>query len=201
MIDPQIIADDLYGAAPLRQVIGSPIQCSTFAAAGLSAKNNRDGSRHRLKARKKPRLYAGVENSLIFGIAEAVSRQIESHLFGREHVLAGIPGANKSAVFFADARDFAMVFQAQGGSFPVQTGEAGLKAGNDSSIRRGLTFLIGDFARAYRHDVVDCFSRHLEGNGFVLGPERLLIGGGLFGGLIHDPVIARQSGKTMENRP
>jgi hypothetical protein len=29
----------------------------------------------------------------------------------------------------------------------------------------------------------------------------LLIGGGLFGSLIHDPVIARKSGKTMENRP
>ncbi len=155
MKNPQIVADDLHRAAPLRQVIGSLIQCGAFAAAGLPAKNDRCGSRRRLNARKKPGLYACVKNSLIFGVAEAVRRRIESHLLGREQVLAGIPGADESAVFFADARDLGMVFQAQGGSFPVQAGEAGLKAGNDGGIRRGLTFLIGDFARANPHDVVD----------------------------------------------
>jgi hypothetical protein len=199
MIDAQIVTDDLYGAAALRQVIGCQIQCGAFATAGLPAKNNRNWSRRRLNARKKLGFYAGVENSLIFGIAEAVRRRIESHLFGREQVLARIPSANESSVFFANARDLGMVFQAQGGPFAVQAGEAGFKAGDDGGIRLGLALLIGDFARANRHDVVDRFAGHLEGNGFVLGPERLLIGSGLVGGLIHDAIIPRKSGKTMEN--
>lgn len=49
--------------------------------------------------------------------------------------------------------------------------------------------------------MVDRLAGNLEGDGFVLGPERLLIGGGMFGGLIHAAVIARKSGKTMQNRP
>ncbi len=45
MINSQIVADDLHGAAALRQVVSSKVQCGAFAAAWLPAKNNRDRPR------------------------------------------------------------------------------------------------------------------------------------------------------------
>jgi hypothetical protein len=124
MIDPQIIADDLHGSASLRQVGGSQVQCGTFSAAWLPAKNDSDWPRRRLNAGKKIGLDLGLENSLVFGLAEAVPRRIESHLFGREQVLAAIPGTYESSIFLPNTRDLGMVFQTQGGSFPVELGAA-----------------------------------------------------------------------------